>query len=202
MPSLQHRFVRYFKAPRKLLGLIVVLLSALGLTGKIEAQTVAVGKATYRTDLPPDADGKPRRLMNAKPSVSDRIKSPAPTNDWCSSLVWPSGTEHSLTMFPHPLAIKANESGLGLGYNPIADVTDSLKDGKLFQKGSNYKFPYRESMTVGLTGLASPNCVLDGQSDWTVTALWQSESNRLRACLLYTSPSPRDQRGSRMPSSA
>ena len=25
---------------------------------------------------------------------------------------------------------------------------------------------------------------------------------RLRACLLYTSPSPRDQRGSRMPSSA
>jgi len=46
MPSLQHRFVRYFKAPRKLLGLIVVLLSALGLTGKIEAQTVAVGKAT------------------------------------------------------------------------------------------------------------------------------------------------------------
>lgn len=181
MPSLQDRCVQYSTAPSKLLGLIVVLLSALGFSGEVEAQTVAVGKATYRTDLPPDADGKPRRLMNAKPSVSDRIKSPAPTNDWCSSLVWPSGTEHSLTMFPHPLAIKANDSGLGLGYNPIADVTDSLKDGKLFQKGSNYKFPYRESMTVGLTGLASPNCVLDGQSDWTVTALWQSESNRLRA---------------------
>ena len=168
MPSLQDRFVRYFKAQRKLLGLIVVLFS-LGLTGKIEAQTVTVGKATYRTDLPLGADGKPRRLMEAKPLVSDRIKSPAPTNDWCSSLVWPSGTEHSLTMFPHPLAIKANESGLGLGYNPIADVTDSLKNGKLFQKGSNYKFPYRQSMTVGLTELASPNC-----------------------CLLYTSPSPRD----------
>ena len=26
--------------------------------------------------------------------------------------------------------------------------------------------------------------------------------NKLRTCLLYTSPSPRDQRGSRMPSSA
>ena len=26
--------------------------------------------------------------------------------------------------------------------------------------------------------------------------------NRLKSCLLYTSPSPRDQRGSRMPSSA
>ena len=28
------------------------------------------------------------------------------------------------------------------------------------------------------------------------------ESARMKACLLYTSPSPRDQRGSRMPSSA
>ena len=35
---------------------------------------------------------------------------------------------------------------------------------------------------------------------------WSQEgsmpANRLRGCLLYTSPSPRDQRGSRMPSSA
>ena len=29
-----------------------------------------------------------------------------------------------------------------------------------------------------------------------------SKKRRIRACLLYTSPSPRDQRGSRMPSSA
>ena len=49
-------------------------------------------------------------------------------------------------MFLHLLAVKARESGLGLGYNPVASVTDSLKDGKLFQKGSSYKFPYCESM--------------------------------------------------------
>ena len=30
----------------------------------------------------------------------------------------------------------------------------------------------------------------------------ESKHNDWRACLLYTSPSPRDQRGSRMPSSA
>ena len=34
-------------------------------------------------------------------------------------------------------------------------------------------------------------------NDWT-----ESTMNLLEACLLYTSPSPRDQRGSRMPSSA
>ena len=145
------------------------------------AQIVSVGKGSYRTDLPPNPDGKPRRLITATPLVSERIVRPAPTNDWCSSLVWPSTSPHSLAMFPHPLAIKCQPSGMGLGYTPAPSITDSRKDGALFQKGSNYKFPYRESMVVGLDGLESPDCVLDHQSDWAVTALWKSESDSLRA---------------------
>ena len=45
----------------------------------------------------------------------------------------------------------------------------------------------------------------DGMLDVVVTDLEMPEMNGLQlvqACLLYTSPSPRDQRGSRMPSSA
>ena len=159
-----------------LVGVFVAIPEAVAI-----AQNVVVGKASYRTDLPPNADGSPRRLMKAKPLVSDRIVHPAPTNDWCSSLVWPTNSPHSLAMFPHPLAVKANSSGLGLGYNPVPVITNSSKDGKLFQKGSNYKFPYRESMIVGLAGLESQNCVLDQQSDWTVTGLWDSKSGKLRA---------------------
>ena len=37
---------------------------------------------------------------------------------------------------------------------------------------------------------------------WMPMAVFFVESVLLTACLLYTSPSPRDQRGSRMPSSA
>ena len=185
-PLEREKGARFFRALLQLLNLIFLfgsslLGSSLGNTDDIAAQIVTVGKATYRTDLPPNSDGKPRRLMDAKPLASDRFVGPTPTNDWCSSLIWPSGSEHSLAMFPHPLALKANESGLGMGYNPIVSVTDSLKDGKLFQKGSNYKFPYRQSMTVGLKDVTSSNCVLDQQSDWAVTALWQSESDQLRA---------------------
>ena len=40
-----------------------------------------------------------------------------------------------------------------------------------------------------------------GLSDKPHDFSWESASN-LHGCLLYTSPSPRDQRGSRMPSSA
>ena len=176
-----HRF-QYIKTALTVISLMVLWGISEPITvNTVSAQNVSVGKANYRTDLPAKPDGKPRRLMKAKPLVSERIVRPAPSNDWCSSLVWPSTSTHSLAMFPHPLAVKAHDSGLGLGYNPIPSVTDSLKDGKLFQKGSNYKFPYRESMIVGLKGMESPNCVLDQQSDWTVTALWKSNSDSLRA---------------------
>ena len=37
---------------------------------------------------------------------------------------------------------------------------------------------------------------LDDDTKWTIAA------RSIKSCLLYTSPSPRDQRGSRMPSSA
>ena len=40
--------------------------------------------------------------------------------------------------------------------------------------------------------------VMFSRSDWKVCSVITDH----RACLLYTSPSPRDQRGSRMPSSA
>ena len=47
----------------------------------------------------------------------------------------------------------------------------------------------------------------DGSMDWRARLAGQMDirtavSERVRICLLYTSPSPRDQRGSRMPSSA
>ena len=90
--------------------------------GPLLGQVVSIGKAKYRTDLPPDAQGNPRRLIKKQPSVSDQFTGPVPTNDWCSSLVWPLHSPHSLPMFAHPLAMQAHQSGLGLGYNPVASV--------------------------------------------------------------------------------
>ena len=41
-----------------------------------------------------------------------------------------------------------------------------------------------------------------GSSSNEIDAIWQPFVQLMDDCLLYTSPSPRDQRGSRMPSSA
>ena len=42
----------------------------------------------------------------------------------------------------------------------------------------------------------------DGDDDTALMDAYNAAVERYRDCLLYTSPSPRDQRGSRMPSAA
>ena len=48
----------------------------------------------------------------------------------------------------------------------------------------------------------TPELALSGSYDVGVSTVNINDPARLNTCLLYTSPSPRDQRGSRMPSSA
>ena len=46
------------------------------------------------------------------------------------------------------------------------------------------------------------NILIKGDNLLALKALEQDYAGKVKCCLLYTSPSPRDQRGSRMPSSA
>ena len=53
--------------------------------------------------------------------------------------------------------------------------------------------------TVGGSDIAA----IFGVSPWTTPLeLWMIKKGRMKPCLLYTSPSPRDRQKSRMPSSA
>jgi len=54
-------------------------------------------------------------------------------------------------------------------------------------------------MIVGLKGMQSPNCVLDQQSDWAVTALWKSNSDSLWATFGHGLPFVYFQRESDQP---
>lgn len=152
------------------------------------ADLVPLGAGHYRTDLPPGPDGKPRRSIEPAPLVSQNVTGPIPTNDWWSSLVWPAPSPHSMAMFPHPLAVQAQTDGLGIGYTNTPTITDHKKDDKTFQVGSDYRFPYRESLRVGLEGMETETTVLDSYSDWAVTALWKQEIDELRATFAHGSP--------------
>ena len=58
-----------------------------------------------------------------------------------------------------------------------------------------------ESIDYGLMEKASNIYVVSGEFSWNDIGSWNAFQEPI-SCLLYTSPSPRDQRGSRMPSSA
>ena len=75
-------------------------------------------------------------------------------------------------------------------YNKFADVLSSSSQGEL--KG-------RKSLPM-LQISKKPDYIYDHNTPRVLTG--QNFSAHVKICLLYTSPSPRDQRGSRMPSSA
>ncbi|MFT6792600.1 MAG: endoglucanase Acf2 [Rubritalea sp.] len=164
-----------------------LLLSSLTLSISHAAIT-SLGAGSYRTDLPDTSDGKPRRSIQVEPLVSNNITGPIPTNDWWSSLVWPAYSPHSMPMFPHPLAVQAHADGLAISYSSKPTVSDHFKDGKPFQKGTNYRYPFRESMRIGLQGIETKDTVLDAFSDWSVTAFWKKDTDTLRATFAHGSP--------------
>ncbi|MGJ8658043.1 MAG: glycosyl hydrolase [Akkermansiaceae bacterium] len=166
---------------------IIILFSALTLSISL-ADTTQLGAGSYRTDLPDNNDGTPRRSIQAVPLTSSNIKTPIPTNDWWSSLVWPLHSPHSQAMFPHPLAVQAHGDGLAIGYTTKPTTSDHLKDGKVFQKGTSYKYPFRESIRVGIDTIETEATLLDAFSDWSVTALWKKDTNNLRATFAHGSP--------------
>ena len=96
----------------------------------------------------------------------------------------------AITDSPHsPLAMLADEVLLGATANQHFFPS---------QLGALYLF----ETIIGLMVAKSGNTVQDNLRKIESFSINHGEYHEWRYCLLYTSPSPRDQRGSRMPSSA
>ena len=89
----------------------------------------------------------------------------------------------------------------------IRTANPSAADGLYWIKPSGYggsafqvycKIQDTTANGVTATGGWMHVATIHDEASWTTS----QQNNQLWACLLYTSPSPRDQRGSRMPSSA
>ena len=76
----------------------------------------------------------------------------------------------------------------------IVYVNDALK---ALQDLSNYHRSLFDTKVIGVTGSNGKTTTKN-----LIYSILSQSYNVIKTCLLYTSPSPRDQRGSRMPSSA
>ena len=81
----------------------------------------------------------------------------------------------------------------------VDDVRLDRIDGHLLA-GHEHRLTFTLADANGIESLERINLGLMGEDQ--TTRCFIDYEPRLKACLLYTSPSPRDQRGSRMPSSA
>ena len=135
------------------------------------AHSHKVGAGYYLTapiqgePTPADESGKP-----ARPKVAPEFEGPPATNDWWSSLLWQWSDPHSLPMYPHPLALRAQARGLGVGYPSEPEVTDRA-----------YRYPYVEELLVGVAGLRAPETRVVSYSDWAVTAAWRNDGRGMTA---------------------
>ena len=130
------------------------------------------------------------------------------TNCGCEFDAEPGGQRRVLIVL---LAINASmflvEVGFGViaeSMGLIADSLDMLADAAVYgiglyavDKAATYKI-----RAAHLSGLFQIFLGVVISVEIIRRVIWGSEPEPLYICLLYTSPSPRDQRGSRMPSSA
>jgi endoglucanase Acf2 len=155
--------------------IIAVMTSSVTMT----AQTVAIGKGSYGTVLPPGTVG-PRTSAGAVavPKVSAAFHQPVQTSDFWSSLIFPYfGNPHSNNMFAHPLNYRAINNGMMIGHTPTPVFA-----------AADYLFPFSQQLTVGVAGLNAPKTVTEEYGDWTVTALWDDGSRTVRATIGHGLP--------------
>ncbi|MEU3051263.1 glycosyl hydrolase [Streptomyces sp. NPDC006984] len=176
-------------APRTRPAAVLVLAAALAAVGLgpaaplAAAATVPVGAGSHSDTRPPGASGPTTATgtpVTPKVTAAARDK-PVPTNDWWSSLAFQRYGDNpwSTPLYGHPLTYQAVSGGLEIGY----PTTPAIVGG-----GRQYEYPHRRDLTLGLTGLNSPDTKADSWSDWTVTPYWSDGSRTLRTTIGHGLP--------------
>ncbi|MFD4256888.1 glycosyl hydrolase [Streptomyces sp. NPDC058534] len=147
------------------------------------AANVPVGEGSYSDTRPPGASGPTTNTGTpVTPKVTPGAKGkPVPTNDWWSSLAFQryGDNPYSTPMYGHPLTYQATGGGLEIGYPTTPAVVG---------EGRQYEYAHKRDLTLGLTGLNSPDTKADAWSDWTVTPYWSDGTRTLRTTIGHGLP--------------
>ncbi|WP_237329524.1 glycosyl hydrolase [Streptomyces sp. CBMAI 2042] len=147
------------------------------------AATIPAGAGSYTDSRPAGTQGP---TTNTGAPVTPKLttaarNNPVPTNDWWSSLAFQryGDNPYSTPMYGHPLTYQAKASGLEVGYPTTPAIVGD---------GRQYEYAHKADLTVGLTGLNSPDTKADAWSDWTVTPYWADGSRTFRATIGHGLP--------------
>jgi endoglucanase Acf2 len=166
--------------------LLAAALAAVGLgpaATPAAAATVPVGAGSHSDTRPAGTTGPTTNTgapVTPKVTAAARDK-PVPTNDWWSSLAFQryGDNPYSTPMYGHPLTYQAVAGGLEVGYPTSPAIVGD---------GRQYEYAHKRDLTVGLSGLNSPDTKADAWSDWTVTPYWSDGTRTLRTTIGHGLP--------------
>ncbi|MGY0490136.1 glycosyl hydrolase [Streptomyces sp. WG-D5] len=166
--------------------LLAAALAAAGIVpaaSPAAAATVPVGAGSYSDTRPAGTSGPTTNTGTAvTPKVTAAAKDkPVPTNDWWSSLAYQryGDNPYSTPMYGHPLTYQAVSGGLEVGYPTSPAIVG---------EGRQYEYAHKRDLTLGLSGLNSPDTKADAWSDWTVTPYWSDGTRTLRTTIGHGMP--------------
>lgn len=168
---------------------VLVLASALAVVGlgpgatPATAAPVPVGAGSYSDTRPAGTSGPTTNTgAPVTPKVTPAAQGkPVPTNDWWSSLAFQryGDNPYSTPMYGHPLTYQAVSGGLEVGYPTSPAIVGD---------GRQYEYAHKRDLTIGLSGLNSPDTKADAWSDWTVTPYWSDGARTLRTTIGHGMP--------------
>ncbi|WP_406859140.1 glycosyl hydrolase [Streptomyces sp. HUAS MG47] len=170
-------------------AVVLALAAALAAVGLVPAASpaaaaaVPVGAGSYSDTRPAGTSGPTTNTgAPVTPKVTPAAQGkPVPTNDWWSSLAFQryGDNPYSTPMYGHPLTYQATAGGLDIGYPTTPQIVGD---------GRQYEYAHKRDLTIGLTGLNSPDTKADAWSDWTVTPYWSDGARTLRTTIGHGSP--------------
>lgn len=135
---------------------------------------IAAGAGSYTTRLPEGAKPPPRVYHRG-----EKLRGKVPSNDWWSSLLWSS---NSFAHFPHPLAVKVENTGLRIGYPGAKLTANKAAIFGLMPGGSN-------DLTIGHSTVATfADFTVEDASDWFVTVRMAGGTESLTLSYGHGSP--------------
>jgi len=140
-----------------------VLAAALFAQVPSHSAVVSLGQGSYLDALP---SGKTGPANTAGTRVLPRMvagTTAPPTGDWWSSLIFPRDPTNypfACTLFPWPLTLQAQASGMGVG---AADPGGA-------SSGTEYHYGHTDALVLGLEGLAASDVKAVSWGDWHVVA--------------------------------
>ena len=182
----------------------------------IETLAPEQGQYVYNTRIATDIDGDTALVAS---QINERVfvLQREPTGKWQESAqLLPPADADTFGLFGQKLAVSNNTAIVAFGPR-LAENTLQIyrRNGDSWEQGENITVPIQSTNAFHLSDSGNRVLVNSSNANTMIHRIYridtdgalveefsQQVNENVTRCLLYTSPSPRDQRGSRMPSSA